>query len=112
VLLKPKVNKKAHIDKVQKRMRRTASCDSIKSTIVRTELLDNVGIYSATLGPSMLEFLRKDGDVDTLEPEVVFLLDPPMQAAQKPALVSRGFRRVFTTILSTWCAILGKNTSH
>jgi hypothetical protein len=111
VLLKAKVDKKAHIVKVQKLMMSTASCDSIKSTIADTELLDMLGIYSAILGPSMLEFLQKDGDVDTLEPEVVSLLDAPVQAARKPAVVSRVFRRVFTTVQGTWCVISGKNTS-
>jgi hypothetical protein len=109
VLLNAGVDKTKHIANVQLLMNDTASCDSVISTIDGTVPLDTHGIYSATLGPSMLALLKKDRDVEIIEPDVISLLEDPLeQAAGTRAPVRRVLERTssFRNFPGTWCVVL------
>jgi hypothetical protein len=67
VLLKPDVDARAHMAKVQAAMDSTASSDSVKSRFTSTRLLVRAGFYGATLSPAMEAFLRNDADVRIIE---------------------------------------------
>jgi hypothetical protein len=106
VLLNPGVDTDKHMANVQLLMKETASCDSVISTIDGMVPLDTLEIYSATLGPRMLALLQEDADVKSIEPDVILVLNRPLeQAVGKLARVRRtlGLFSGFKNFRGTWC---------
>jgi hypothetical protein len=109
IFIKDGVKPQDHLDAVQQLIQSTASCDSVKSSVDDTQAIASLGIYSATLGPSMLDALKKSKDVRSVEPDVMAELDAPIQAVQKSVQAKRlfGFNPFsrFSTTEGTWYVI-------